>query len=207
MFAKTSNEQCAERLSVGSYGAYDSFLDYSYTSYEAFFNRDYRLTLHSHWEQILVLSHGGLTPHIIWQFTNVKSLQDRFQTAVTTGEPVTWTIYYGASEITKTGIWRFSSAAGDMLKKFTDPSSSMISDDDGLWGAASGTVDGNSNSFPSDFWGVGNFHNLDASCGDVHLGSSEPSGYALLHNMMFLSAGGSRDTCPLCYTNAKVALR
>ena len=153
--------------------------------------------MHSEWLQILTTS-VGTNLNILWQFDNTRSLQDRFQTAVTSGEPVTWTISYGGSTYTKSGTWRFSSSAGDMSTRFASSSGgSQFSNDDGMWGGGTGIVNGDyPNIIPSDFWGHGNYNSGDYTCGRAFLGSSSPSGLSVTGNLMYLRMQAGATLAP-----------
>jgi hypothetical protein len=106
----------------------------------------------------------------------------RFESAVTSGEAVTWTVRYGGSSRVLSGTWRFSNTAGSMLSRF-EGSGSSFSNDDGLWGAGTGTVDGDGAGRPADFWGHGNTDSGDYSCATVYLGSSSSTQSALINRM------------------------
>ena len=150
----TDGSQCAETLPYGPNPVTDTSTPYVSTQLKN--------TLHSEWQQVLT-STTGSTVSITWQFSSVRSLQDRFQTAVTVGEAVAWTITSAGSTYYKSGTWRFSSGAGDMLTRFAS-SGTSFSNDDGVWGGGTGLVDGDSISLPSDFWGHGNQDRGDSGC-------------------------------------------
>jgi hypothetical protein len=182
LFAVTGASKCAESLPYGPSSLTESSSPYVSTQLKHM--------LHTEWQQNLTTS-AGSTLSIIWQFADLKTLQDRFQTAVATGEPVTWTISYAGSTYSKSGTWRFSSGAGNMLSRFAG-SGSRFSSDDGLWGAGSGVVNGDGSNYPSEFWGHGILQTNDGSCRNVYLGSSSPSnGLTVSRNLMYVLSGES----------------
>ena len=111
LFAVTDATQCAENLPYGPNSITESSSPYVSTQF--------RSMLHDMWQQVLTTS-AGTTLLVTWQFSNVKTLEERFQTAVTSGEAVSWTIRYSAdgSTYSKSGTWRYSDGAGDMLARF-----------------------------------------------------------------------------------------
>ena len=179
LFAVTDASRCAESLPYGTAGLTESST--------AYLSTQHKNELHSEWFQILQLTSGG-TVNIRWQFSDTKTLQSRFQTAVSSGEPVTWTITYGGATYSKSGSWRFSNNAGNMLSKFAG-SGSGFSGDDGMWGGGTGTVDGNGN-VPSDFWGHGNPNSGDGDCSTAYLGSGRST---VSKNFMYF---GNHDASP-----------
>ena len=188
LFAVTGASGCAESLPYGPNPVTESGSPYVSTQLKSM--------LHSGWQQNLTTS-AGFTLSIKWQFFDVKTLQDRFQTAVATGEPVTWTIRYAGSTYSKIGTWRFSDNAGNMLTRFAG-SGLSFSSDDGMWGGASGVVNGDDGGvLPSDFWGHGNVNSADgSSCSRVYLGSSSPaSGLTVSKNVLYLLSG-ELQLCP-----------
>ena len=177
----TDATQCAENLPYGPNSITQASSPYVSTQF--------RSMLHDAWQQVLTTT-SGTTLHITWQFSNVKTLEERFQSAVTSGEAVSWTIRYSAAGSThsKSGTWRFSSTAGDMLARFAS-SGSSFSSNKGLWGGGTGTVDGDVG-YASDFWGHGNGQSSDNSCGSVYLGSSSvSSSLRVSGNLMYIGSG------------------
>ena len=128
----------------------------------------------------------------------VLTVTQRFESTVPRGEAVTWTVSYGGSSQVLSGTWWFSSAAGSMLSRF-DGSGSSFSSDDGVWGAASGIVDGDTG-YPSGFWGHGNGAAGDSGCAGVYRGSSSSFTASGLINRMFVvpSAAGTWRVQRLC---------
>jgi hypothetical protein len=124
---------------------------------------------------------------ITWDFTIAKTVAQRFESAVVGGEAVTWTVNYGGSSRVLSGTWRFSSTAGSMLSRFGGQGSSFSSDD-GLWGAGTGIVNGDSDGIiHGDFWGHGNTDGGDSLCATVYLGSSSSTQSALVNRMYVLA--------------------
>ena len=184
LFAVTGSSRCAESLPYGPFSVTEDSAPYVSTLLK------YRH--HDVWQQVLTGS--GVALGITWQFSNVKSLQDRFHSAVTYGESVTWTVRCLTGSVrcpvgfttTKTGTWRFSHNAGDVRGKFSS-SGSGFSKDDGLWGAGSGIVDGNGYA-PSEFWGHGNHNSGDSLCQYVYLDGSR---YVYVtRNLMYIAPIG-----------------
>ena len=124
---------------------------------------------HDRWFQRAVDGAGNTLYEIDWLFSTTKTVAARFQDAVTLGESVTWTVTSPSivgSEILS-GNWRFSNSAGDMTSRFSG-SGSSFSNDDGIWGAGTGLIDGNfnPNSNISNWeWGYGNYDGADAYVG------------------------------------------
>jgi hypothetical protein len=183
LFAITSASRCAERLPYGP----DTISD-SNTS--AYLSTVHKNTWHTQWQQVLDPGSGGAVLSITWDFDGAKTLAQRFQSAVVSGEAVNWTVSYGGSSQVLSGTWRFSSNAAyygvSMLSRFGGQGSSFSSDD-GLWGAGTGIVNGEGGARPADFWGHGNTDGADYSCATVYLGSSSSTQSALV-NRMYVSA-------------------
>ena len=190
MFAVTNGTTCAESLPYGPASINESSLPYLSTAHKH--------ALHSQWYQHLTVS-SGATLEIQWQFSDTKTLQDRFQAAVYSGERVTWTVTYEGATHTKTGTWWFSSAAdgysgGGMLSRFAG-SGTRFSYGDGLWGGGTGEVDGyNSGSRPSDFWGHGNYGHWQgdtSACRTAYLGLTSSR---VVRNLMYVRVHTSAPT-------------
>ena len=193
LFAVTNGTTCAESLPYGPASISESSSPYLSSAHKQ--------ALHSQWYQHLTVS-SGATLEIQWQFSDTKTLQDRFQAAVYSGERVTWTVTYEGATHTKTGTWWFSSAAdgysgGGMLSRFAG-SGTNFSYDGGLWGGGTGEVDGYAykdgtyNYMPSDFWGHGNFYSSDSGvCWTAYLG---PTRSRVVRNLMYVRVHTSAPT-------------
>jgi hypothetical protein len=178
LFAVTDRSRCAENLPYGPSSITEASSPYVSTLHKHM--------LHWEWWQSLSLGTAG-TVEIQWQFSDTKSLADRFQAAVSRGEAVTWTISYRGATHVKRGTWRFSDGAGNMVAKFAGSSSSGFSGDDGLWGGGTGQVDGD-DSLPSDFWGHGVYSSYDSGgCSQVYLGAGQ-TGTTVGKNLMYFGS-------------------
>jgi hypothetical protein len=124
---------------------------------------------HDRWFQRAVDGAGNTLYEIDWQFSTTKTVAERFQDAVSVGESVTWTVtspFIMGSQILL-GTWRFSDGAGNMTSKFSG-SGSVFSDDDGIWGAGTGLIDGDFNSNINNWtWGYGNYNGQDTYVGFI----------------------------------------
>jgi len=152
---------------------------------------------HNRWFQRAVDGSNNTLYEIDWQFSTMKTVANRFQDAINIGEAVTWTVT--SPSITGSqilvGTWRFSDNAGDVLSRFSG-SGFSFSDDDGIWGAGTGEIDGDSNTNIINWtWGYGNYHGADVFNNPLANGtlringvtqSSLPSGFK---NFMFVDDG------------------
>jgi len=123
-----------------------------------------KAVVHDTWTQIAT-SDGSTTLFTIdWQFSTSKTLEQRFIDAVNGGEPVAWIVTSGMGTQTYNGTWWYSHDAGDMASRFAG-SGLYFSNDDGIWGAGNGVIDGDSN--PSGdsavAWGHGNYNSSNGS--------------------------------------------
>ena len=117
---------------------------------------------------------------IYWQFSDWKSLEDRFVNAVAVGEAVDWLMVDAdGSQHTYSGIWRFSDSAGISGSRFTATGSQCcFSNDDGAWGGGSGTINGDGG-YASTYWGVGNFNSGDSTtCASIYKNGQHVGTYA-----------------------------
>lgn len=168
----------------------------------AFLNTSVGSQIHDEWLQRGIDGRGSLVYEISWGFSSVKSVAQRFQDAIDTGEAVQWTVTSPliAGTQSMSGTWRFSSSAGDVFSKFDGSSGDNFVEDllgNGIWGAGSGVVDGTSESiFPGSIdgwdWGYGNLNGSDfftefANSGTLvlngELQSNLPEGFK---NLMFV---------------------
>eukprot|EP00854_Cymbomonas_tetramitiformis_P007739 gene7739-biopygen7818 len=154
LFAVTSASSCAESLAYGPSSVTEAS--------SAYLSTEHRDMLHTRWWQVLKPDGISARATIDWVFYDEKTLQERFEAAAASGERVRWSITDEAdgTRWSKSGTWWYSDGLWDVASKFAG-SGGSFSGDDGAWGAASGTVNGNSN-VPSDFWGHGNFNSGDS---------------------------------------------
>ena len=101
----------------------------------------------NHVEFLQIMKKDGINTDftIMYEFTGgEKSLQNRMNNAVSSGENVNWTVKHGESLSTTSNFnnktWRYSSE-GNISSKWTG-SGSNFSSDDGAWGAANSNLDG-----------------------------------------------------------------
>ena len=125
---------------------------------------------------------------IEWDFGNTKTLQQRFDNAVASGESVNWKVTYGSNTSNYgTYTWRFSNSAGTSSKWGTG--GTRFSSDDGIWGAASSNLDGNSPGpylkEQNDAWGHENPNGGDGSCGTYYINGTLYSA-SNIRNYMYL---------------------
>ena len=81
--------------------------------------------------------------------------------------------------------------------KIAPLSPSLLSADDGVWAAGSGTINGNGASGEYGSWGVGNQNGADTACDNVYAGStSSYTTYSTVKNYMYVSGAthGSATT-------------
>jgi len=140
LFAVITNTACAERLPYSPDQLMSEVLPMFST-----FNKE---STSQRWRQVVMPNFYPSVAdfEIIWEFTTGKSLRQRFQDATSGGEAVKWTIRTTGGTFTRSGIWWFSNSASlrPDSHKWMRSSGSGFSSDDGAWGAASGTVNGNS---------------------------------------------------------------
>ena len=81
---------------------------------------------HDTWEQVFTDEQTELF-RMVWQFSSAKTLEDRFNDAVSQGEPVTWTVTRaGSSPMMVSGVWRWSSSGGGWPSIIPSPSPGPI---------------------------------------------------------------------------------
>lgn len=180
LYAITSSSNCAETLSYGS----NEITSPSGSAYVSTLMKDFN---HSEFLQDFRSGGSSTTFTAVWSFSSTKTLEDRFNFAVSSGESVSWVVSYSGSIYTLSGTWRFSNNAGTSSK--WGSSGSNFSNDDGIWGAGSGTLDGN-NPGPSlgsgnQGWGHQNYDASDSSCASYYLNGSSQSSSSI-KNLMFL---------------------
>jgi len=154
--------------------------------------------MHSSWKQVLLPGGSWSSQdvmNITWNFDSAKTVQERFIDAARRGESVQWVIEYQGQTTSKVGTWWFSDNS-DVASAFTGGSGTDFSSDDGAWGAASGSVNGDA-SRPSGFWGHGNFNSADSTCADIYAeGVAIPRRSALRNYMSVITLPTSCAPCP-----------
>ena len=178
LFAITSSTQCAENLPYGS----NEVTSPSGSAYFSMLMRDFE---HSEFMQDFKANGSTTTFRIYWSFYDTKTIEDRWNNAVSNGEDIDWDVIYSGSTYTFTGNWRWSDNAGS----FKSGSGSNFSNDDGIWGAANGTLNGDSpgpSLRNSTGFGHQNYHSSDsAQCSTYFInGSSNTS--SSIRNIMYL---------------------
>lgn len=106
---------------------------------------------------------------IEWRFSGEKTLRQRFVDATSQGEAVRWLVLWRGRTWEKQGTWFFSSATSATMPFKWGPGaidSGGFATDNGVWGAATGAVDGDRYP-PQDFVGVGVFTWTDVACSIV----------------------------------------
>ena len=178
LFAITSNTQCAESLPFGS----NELTSVSGSAYLTTLFKDF-----SHTEFLQDFRANGVstTFDIIYGFTNSKTVSQRFNDSVSSGENVDWIVYYNNSTYTYSGNWMFSSTANTASKWNT--SGSGFSNDDGIWGAQNGSLNGNS---PGPYlgnsgWGHQNRDGSDSICGTYYYNGTSTTSSSIKNLMFF----------------------
>lgn len=166
-------EACAETLNygpewLGENGSSSGLSNYFST------NRAANVE-HDTWIQIVMSEDSNELFRIYWRFGGIMNVTERMISAVSTGEVVDYLVVDADGTNYKlNGTWYFSSTSQVNQNTFTRKSTTpSLSSDDGVWGAGSGTLDGDGSTIvPSTFWGVGNFHNKDLNCNRVYKNGS-----------------------------------
>ena len=181
LFAITDSSHCAESLSYGPNALTDTtgsayittlFQDQAHTSFLQIFQAD-----------------GSTTDFTIrYDFTSGSAtLSNRFDSAVASGEGVDWVVTYQGTTYNLSGSWRYSNGANTSSK--WSGSGSAFSNDDGIWGAAGGTLDGNSPgpylSQHSDSWGHENPDSGDSECEKYWVNGSDISSGSIRNYMFY----------------------
>lgn len=143
LFAVTSRDSCAHDLPYGSDAIWDGATPYFCTNCVA--------GPHDAWDQVFMADGVHERIRIRWQFADEKSLEDRFNSAITKGENVSWTVTRMGQTHIINGTWRWSSVTG----KFKHGAGPYFSVGSGLWVAAPRTVDADDANTKSGWWGQG----------------------------------------------------
>lgn len=187
LFAVVGGKECAEALVYGpsaitADGSADGFAYYLSTSTE------FGSTPHTDWLQIVQDTSSQELFRIYWHFHSYAPLSERFVPVYTNTEWVSYRIVDTAGlngtagrEYLMQGNWSFSSGSAITADIFSAPKSTCcFSASGGVWGAASGTVDGNR---PISYlWGQVDYRAVDAHCGDVLVhGQGRGQGRSLIY--------------------------
>lgn len=135
LFAITDNYECAERVGYGPTEI--TSLDDS-----VFLTTLLRESEHESFLQVMMEDGSNPTYTIVYNFGNTKTLRNRIDDAVNSGEQVNWKITYGEN-VYNYGpyLWWFSSNA--RTSDNWDSSGTKFSYDDGSWGGAQSDINGN----------------------------------------------------------------
>lgn len=174
LYAITSSTQCAEQLPYGSNHIVESDSPY--------FSTEYKNISHNKMRQIFTIG-GTEIYRITYNFTTTKTLQERFDSATTSGEDVNWVVEYSGNTYNY-GPHKWWYSDGAFVTGKWNSSGTNWSNDDGVWGAAPNDIDGNGG--PYQTWGHGNRNSSDtATCDDYYTnGTAASSGN--IKNYMYL---------------------
>ena len=178
LFAITTSSQCAENLPYGSN-------ELTSITGGAYITTLFKNTNHTEFLQDFRSNGVNTTFDIIYNFTNTKTVSQRIDNAVSNGESVNWIVYYGFSSFLYSGTWRYSNAAGTSGK--WNSSGSNFSNDDGIWGAQNGQLDGDS---PGPYlgasgWGHQNNNGGDGNCSTYFYNGTSTSSSNIKNLMYF----------------------
>ena len=177
LFAVTGSSNCAENLSFGP----NELTSVSASPYLTTLFKDAQ---HTEFLQDFRANGSITTFDIIYSFTNSKSVSQRFSTAESSGESVNWIVYFSTSSYLYSGTWWYSNNAGTSSKWNT--SGSDFSNDDGIWGAQNGKLDGDS---PGPYlstggWGHQNSNGSDSGCSTYYFNGTSSSS-SNIQNLMY----------------------
>lgn len=181
LFAITTDTKCAESLPYGSdpllsnQGAYltTSLKDMKHTEFLQDFRGD-----------------GTNTTYTIkWNFNDSKTLKNRFDSAVSSWETVSWHVKHNGNSYSYTNKeWRFSDSANTSIK--WSSSGTNFSSDDGIWGAANSNLNGDSPgpylSEAAGAWGHENSHSSDAAdCDEYYINGTKYTSSNIVNYMYY----------------------
>ena len=178
LFAVTTHNQCAEQLPYGS----NEVLSPTGSAYFSVLMKDFN---HSEFMQDFKANGSTTTFRIFWNFSDTKTIQNRWNNAVSSGETVTWQVLYSGSTYNYSGGWRWSDNAGS----FKTGSGTNFSNDDGIWGAANRTLNGDSpgpSLSGSSGFGYQNYHSSDSSQCSTYWVNGSTSSSSSIKNAMYL---------------------
>ena len=177
LYAITTSTQCAQNLPWGP----NELLS---PSNSAYITTLFQNSNHTQFLQDFRATGSSTTFTILWNFNGTKSVSQRLNDAVSSGESVSWSVVYSGSIYSYNGTWRYSNAAGISSK--WNSSGTNFSNDDGIWGAQNGTLDGDS---PGPYlsnggWGHQNNNAGDGNCQTYYYsGTNSTSGS--IRNLMY----------------------
>ena len=182
LFAVTNSSECAEDLPFGN----NTLTDWN----SAYFALSLKNMNHSEFLQVF---HGNGTDvdyTIQWNFTGgVATLQNRFADSVNFGVGVNWDIDDFNTQYNLNGTWIFSDTGWNSFNSnpFNSNGGNSFSNDDGVWGAATGTINGNTtNPLAIDGWGHGTLNSNDPNSCGYYFEDGLQSYSATLVNLMYL---------------------
>ena len=181
LYAVTDSFECAEELAYGG----NELLTFD----NPYFAMSLKDMTHTEFMQDVRVGALNTDFSIVWEFLDgVDTVENRFMDAYNSGVPVHWTVAFGNADYAYSGSWWFSNSAfvnnwgGN--NPWSQGSGTSFSDDDGTWGAANGTVDGNSDVAP--LWGQSVLNSNDGSdCGHVYINGTVYSSNAIQNRMYF----------------------
>jgi hypothetical protein len=180
LFAITDSSHCAEELAYGPNALTD-------TTGSAYITTALQDQAHTSFLQIFQ-ANGSTTDFTIrYDFSSGSAtVSNRFDSAVSSGEGVSWVVTHQGTTYNLSGNWRYSNGANTSGK--WSGSGNNFANDDGCWGAANGTVDGNGggnylNSY-SDSWGHENPNGGDDEC-QYYMVNGNRTSSSSIRNYMF----------------------
>ena len=107
---------------------------------------------------------------------------------MSSGINVSWTVTDASgTEYALSGNWQYSNSANTSSR--WSGSGSNFSNDDGIWGAASGNLNGNSSGPQlqnvSDGWGHENPNSGDSQCSDYYMNGTQSSSSSIRNYMFY----------------------
>lgn len=182
LFAVVGGGSCAEALFYGPESLTTAGSTVSGNAYYLSTSTVSRNVAHTNWLQIVTSDGETELFRIYWVFHTQKTLAQRFASAVSFGEAVSYRVVDADTglEYTYTGVWRFSNSAAITTSKFNVATTTgVFSADDGAWGGGTGTIDANGSGYTaSAFWGIGNWNGADASeCSHIYKAGVSYSSY------------------------------
>jgi len=190
LFAMISASQCAENLGYGPQqlvceGVEDKF-DFNPTLQHGFLSTHSAQRYHQGWWQMVTMDGWNPLFHIVYKFKEEMTLQERFETASREGVLVDYEIWDGGftRKLKKYTNVRYFGADNEVVTAETFATTKNIwfdaesprhqagfSQNNWLWGAARGIVNGNDNECNGNQvdWGHGNYDSTDSfSCKRIY---------------------------------------
>jgi hypothetical protein len=177
LFGYTTASQCAEELPYGVM----PLLDTSNGAYVSFAMAD---STTGEFMQTMATDGATVDFVTVWTFDTERTLINQFLDASEGGVNVDWEVTDSNTTYNYSGSWWYS----DGLRKddaTLRAGGTNFSDDDGLWGANNGMVNGNSGNYlEGSGWGHGNDNGGDSQCSNVYMNGSSMTANNLV-NMMY----------------------